>query len=274
MARAIWSGPITFGLVNVPVRMYSAIDEKQIHFNLVHEKDDSPIGYEKVCKKEGKPVPDKEIAKGYEVDDGKYVYLEDEDFEAAEERGYKAIDITDFVPYDDIDPIYFERTYYLGPQDGAEKVYALLVKAMDRSGLAGIAKYVMRSKEHLGCLRIRDGVITLEKMFFADEIRPAEDIAPKNVSVPKEQLEMASDLIDRFSGKFDIEKYEDRYRRRLLKIIRDKQKGKEVHRAKPPEEAEVPDLMAALRESLEAARADGRRATGRKRSSSRKKAAA
>src|SRR6266511_4418950 len=119
--RAIWSGSITFGLVNAPVRIYSAIHEHKLHFHLVHRKDDSPIGYEKVCKKEDKPVPDKEIVKAYEVDDGKYVYMDDEDFEAAEERGYRAIDITDFVPYEDIDPIYFERTYYLGPQDGAEK---------------------------------------------------------------------------------------------------------------------------------------------------------
>ena len=187
MPRAIWSGAIVFGLVNVPVRMYSAIDEQDIHFHLVHEKDGSRIGYEKVCKKEGKPVPDDEIVKAYESGKGKHVYMTDEDFEAAAVEGYKTIDISDFVPRDEIDPIYFERTYYLGPQEGAEKVYALLRRAMDEAGLAGIAKYVMRERQHLGALRVYDGVIALEKMFFADEIRPSDDIAPGNVRVGQER---------------------------------------------------------------------------------------
>src|ERR671919_2200124 len=158
MPRAIWSGAISFGLVNVPVRMYSAIDEQDIHFHYVHEKDGSRIGYEKICKKEDKPVPDDEIVKAYEYAKGKYVYMTDEDFEAAAVEGYKTIDITDFVPRDEIDPIYFERTYYLGPQEGAEKVYALLRRAMEEAGLAGIAKYVMREKQQLGALRVHDGV--------------------------------------------------------------------------------------------------------------------
>jgi DNA end-binding protein Ku len=283
MPRAIWSGSIAFGLVNIPVRMYSAIDEKDVRFHYVHEKDDSPIGYQKICKQEDKPVPDDEIVKAYE-EDGEYVYMTDEDFEAAEERGYRAIDVTDFVPFDEIDPIYFEKTYYLGPQEGAEKVYALFVKAMDASGLAGIAKYVMRAQQHLGCLRIRDGTITLEKMFFADEIRPLDGIAPKSVRVAKAELELASDLIDRFAGSFDPKRYEDTYRKRLLKIIRDKQKGKEVHVAQKPEaEEEPPDLMEALRASVEASRKRGgrrrktagaKRASGKKRTTSKKKAAA
>src|SRR5918995_6059734 len=161
MPRAIWSGSISFGLVNVPVRMYSAIQEQDLHFHLLHVKDDSRIGYEKICKKEERPVPDDEIVKAYEVEDGEYVYVTDEDFEAAEGESLRTIDICDFVPYDEIDPIYFERTYFLGPADGADKVYRLLLKAMEDSGLAAIAKYVMRDKQNLGCLRVRDGVITL-----------------------------------------------------------------------------------------------------------------
>src|ERR671936_662283 len=136
MPRAIWTGAISFGLVNVPVRMYSATQDHDLHFHYLHVKDDSRIGYEKVCKKEGRPVPDDEIVKAFEYEKGEYVYMTDEDFEAAETDGYKAIDITDFVPYDEIDPIYFERTYYLGPQDGSEKVYALLLRAMEDAGLA------------------------------------------------------------------------------------------------------------------------------------------
>src|ERR671915_1279295 len=151
MPRAIWSGAISFGLVNVPVRMYSAIDEQDVHFHLLHAKDGSRIGYEKVCKKEGKPVPDEEIVKAFEYEKGEYVRMTDEDFEAAEvDTGHKTIDIRDFVPYDEIDPIYFERTYYLGPQDGGERVYALLARAMERSGLAAVASYVFHDREHLG----------------------------------------------------------------------------------------------------------------------------
>lgn len=168
MPRAIWSGTISFGLVNIPVRMYSAIDEQKLHFHFMHRKDDSPIGYDKVCKKEGKPVPDKEIGKAFEVSKGEYVYLDDEDFEAARVDGYKTMEISDFVAYEEIDPIYFEKTFYLGPQEGAEKVYFLLVKAMENSELAALGTYVMRDREHLGCLRVRDGALTLEKMFFRD----------------------------------------------------------------------------------------------------------
>jgi DNA end-binding protein Ku len=251
MPRAIWSGAISFGLVNVPVRMYSAIDEQDLHFHLLHTKDDSRIGYEKVCKKEGKPVPDDEIAKAYEVSEGEYVYMSDEDFEAAAGEKYRSIDISDFVPYDEIDPTYFERTYYLGPADGAEKVYSLLLRAMEDSGLAAIATYVMREKQQLGCLRIREGVITLEKMHFADEIRPIDEIAPRKRQVPKAELEMASQLIDGFSGSFKPEKYDDTYRQALLKVIRQKRKGKEVHVEPRAEEEKPVDLLAALRESVE-----------------------
>lgn len=253
MPRAIWSGSISFGLVNVPVRMYSAIDERDLRFHLLHTKDDSRIGYEKVCKKEGVPVPDKEIEKAYEVSKGRYVYVTDEDLEAAGGPAYKSIDISDFVPYDEIDPIYFEHTYFLGPGEGGEKVYALLVRAMEQAGLAGIAKYVMREKQHLGCLRIREGVITLEQMYFADEVRSVALIRAGQVTVGKRELEMASELIDRFRGSFDIEKYRDDYREALLKIVRAKQKGKAV-RVERPEPQEAPDLMEALRASLEGAR--------------------
>jgi DNA end-binding protein Ku len=193
--------------------------------------------------------------KAFEYEKGDYVYMTDEDFEAAEAENLKTIDIRDFVPYDEIDPIFFERTYYLGPQENADKVYALLVESMERSGLAAIAKYVMRDKQHLGCLRIRDGLLTLEKMHFADEIRPLEEIAPGKRDVDERELEMAGKLIESFSGKFEPEKYDDTYRDALCEIIRAKRKG-----AKPPKPEEKepegpPDLIAALRASLEAAQA-------------------
>ena len=253
MPRAIWTGSISFGLVNVPVRMYSAIDERDVRFHLLHEKDDSRIGYDKVCKKEGKPIPDDEIVKGYEVSEGKYVYLTDEDLEAAAGESYRSIDIQDFVDADEVDPIYFERTSYLGPGEGAEKPYALLVRAMEESGLVGIVTYVMRDKQQLGCVRVRDGMIVLEKMFFADEIRPTKGIRPRKATVPKQELAIALDLIDRFRGPFEPEKYEDTYREALLEVIDRKRRGEDVHAEAEPERGEEPaDLLEALRESVEA----------------------
>jgi DNA end-binding protein Ku len=265
MPRAIWSGSISFGLVNVPVRMYSAIDEQDVRFHLLHEKDDSRIGYDKVCKKEGKSVPDDEIARGYEVSEGKYVYLTDDDLEAAAGESYRTIDIQDFVDADEVDPIYFERTSYLGPAEGAEKPYALLVRAMEESGLVGIATYVMRDKQQLGCLRVRDGMIVLEKMFFADEIRPTKGLVPRRAKVGKQELAMALDLIDRFRSGFEPEKYEDTYREALLAVIDRKRKGKEVHAEPEPEREEPADLLEALRASVEVhsrGRRNGRRRNG------------
>jgi DNA end-binding protein Ku len=263
--RAIWTGTISFGLVNVPVRMYSAVKERDVHFNLLHEPDGSHIGYRKICKAEDKPVPDDEIVKAFEVKKGEFVPVTDEDFAAVEAGlGGHTIEISDFVPYDDIDPISFERTYYLGPQDGSEKVYALLREAMERSGLAGIGRYVMRDKQHLGALRIRERTITLEQLYFADEIRPVDDIAPTGVRVGKRELEMATNLIDQFTASWDPERYRDEYRKRLLEVIRAKQKGKTVRPPEEEHEEQPADLLAALRASVDAARRD-RRASPRAR---------
>ena len=273
MPRAIWSGTISFGLVSVPVRMFTAVSEHKLHFNLLHRKDESPIGYAKVCKKEGKPVPDDEIVKAYEIAKGEFVYLEDEDFAAAQAEGGHAFDIEQFVPIDEIDPIYFEHSYYLAPQDGAEKVYTLLVRAMEDAGLAAVGTFVMRDREYLGCLRVRDGMITLERMYFADEIRPVSELKPDRGRVSKEELDMAAALIDRFKGTFDPKKYKDTYTDRLLDVIKRKRKGEEIHAAPEVEPEEALDLMEALRASVEAhAKPRARRAPARKSSSSRRPA--
>jgi DNA end-binding protein Ku len=257
MPRALWTGAISFGLVNIPVRMYSAIAEHDLHFHLIHEPDGSRIGYQKICKAEDEPVPDEEIVKAFEFQKGEFVVLTDEDFAAARTEGVKAIEISDFVPYDEIDPIYFERTYYLGPQTGSEKVYALLRKAMEETGLAAIAKYVMRDRQSLGCLRVREGTLTLEQMLFHDEIRPLDDVAPGKVKVPKAELEMATALIERFTGSFEPERYEDTYREALLEVIEAKRKGKTVSSPEPEPEEEPTDLLAALKASVEAAKRSG-----------------
>jgi len=278
MPRALWTGSISFGLVNVPVRMYSAIAENDLRFHLIHEPDGSRIGYQKICKTEDKPVPDDEIVKAFEFEKGEFVVLTDEDFAAARTEGVKTIEISDFVPYDEIDPIYFERTYYLGPQSGAEKVYALLRDAMEETGLAAIAKYVMRDRQSLGCLRVREGTLTLEQMLFHDEVRPVDDIAPGKVKVSKPELELATALIGQFTGSFEPEKYEDTYREALCAVIKAKRKGETISSSEPDADEEPTDLLAALKASVEAAKGSGRsasskRAPARKPAARRKKAA-
>jgi DNA end-binding protein Ku len=275
MPRSLWSGSIVFGLVNAPVRIYSAIEEHKLHFHFLHTKEDSPIGYQKICKKEEKPVPDDEIVKAFEYAKGKYVYMEDEDFEAARVEGYKTIDITDFVPYEDIDPIFFAKTYYVGPAEGAERVYVLLARAMDESGLAAVAKIVMRDKQNLGALRVRDGVITLEQLYFADEIRPVKEIKPPKRQVDKPELDMALRLIESFKSEWDPKQYKDTYRDELMKVIDAKRKGREVHvGAEPEEKEEAPDLLTALRESVERSKGGakrGKRTQARKRTQAKKR---
>lgn len=259
--RALWTGSITFGLVNVPVRIYSAVHEHALQFHLVHAKDDGPIGYQKVCKLEDKPVSNDEIVKAYEFKKGEFVPLTDEDFAAVQVEGQHTIDLEDFVPYDDIDPVYFAHTYLVGPQDGGEKTYALLVRAMEKSGLAGIGKFVMRSRQYLGCLRVRDGVLTLEQLHFADEIDPPRGIVPDTLpSVAKRELDLALTLIEGFSGDWNPEKYEDTYTAALRELVKAKRRGKDVHELREPEEEEAPpDLLEALRLSIEQSQTSRRR---------------
>lgn len=260
MARAIWSGSISFGLVNAPVRMYSAIAERDLRFNLIHATDGGRIGYQKVCKAEGdRPVPNDEVIRAYPFTKDDLVVVTDDDFAAAEGDTLRQLQVLDFVPHAQIDPIYFERTYYLGPGDGGDRVYALFATALERSGLAGVVRYVFHGKEHLGALRVRDGVITLDKMYFHDEVRASDDIAPADATgkVDEAELDMALKLIGSYAGDFDATKYEDRYRERLMAIIESKRDGAHITPAEPAEQTGAPDLLAALRASLEAAESGG-----------------
>jgi DNA end-binding protein Ku len=265
--RAIWTGAISFGLVNAPVRMYTAITEKDLRFNQLHEPDGGRIGYVKVCKVDNEPVPADEIVKGYEISKGEYVQMSDEDFQAARGEQHRGITIHDFVPADQIDPIYFERTYYLGPEEGAgEAIYALLVEAMERSGLSAIATYVHHDRENLACLRVREGVITLERMFFDDEVRSTEGIVPSQSKVDAKQLKMAEDLIGAYTSDFEPDRYKDTYRERLLAIVEQKRDGKTTKAPEPEAAPPAPDLVAALTASLEVARKEreaGKKATGK-----------
>lgn len=272
--RAIWTGSISFGLVNAPVRMYTATTEKTLRFNQLHQPDGGRIGYQKVCKIDNEVVPAEEIVRAYDVGGGEFVEVTDEDFAAAAEAAHRVITIHDFVPAAEIDPIYFEKTYYLGPQEGAgESIYALLAQAMEQSGLAAVATYVHHDREHLVCLRIRDGVITLERMFFSDEIRAPEGIVPTGAKVDKRQLAMANDLIKAYTGEFDPTQYVDTYRERLLAVIEAKRGGTTVKAKATKKTAAPPDLMAALTASLDQAR-DAREARTKQAKAAPKKAKA
>jgi DNA end-binding protein Ku len=246
--------------------MFAAVREHKLQFHYVHEPDGSPIGYQKICKKEEKQVPEDEIVKAFELEEGEWVYLADEDFEAARAtaEGGKSIEIDAFVPQAEIDPVYFDSSYYLEPESEAERAYSLLARALEKTGLTAVATFVMRDREYLAALRVRDGVVVLERMHFADEVRPADDHAPKKAKVADRELQAAVDLIERLAGDFEPERYEDSYRKRLCEIIKAKQKGETVPVAEVEEEAEEPeDLLAALRRSVEEAK-------GRKRPAARR----
>jgi DNA end-binding protein Ku len=248
--RAIWSGTISFGLVSVAVRMYSATESKELRFHFLHKDDLQPIGYDKVRKDTGKHVDPDDVVRGFEIEKGRYVPIEDEDLDRLDIELTHSIDICDFVDLDEIDPIYYRKAYYLLPQDGAEKPYRLLVRALDETAKVGIAKVVIRNKQHLAAVRPYDGVLLLETMYYADEVRKPER-ANGRVRVQKAEVEMAKSLVENLSADFDPKKYDDTYRKELLGLIRKKAKGAKLPEPQEEEEAEVVDLMAALRESVE-----------------------
>jgi DNA end-binding protein Ku len=248
--RSIWRGTISFGLVSVPVRMYTATESKELRFHFLHKRDLQPIGYEKVRRDTGESVDAEDIVRGFEVEKGRYVPLEDEDLDRLDIELTHSIDICDFVDLAEIDPIYFRKAYHLLPDAGAEKPYRLLVRALEETGKVGIAKVVIRNKEHLAAVRPWEGILLLETMYYADEVRKPEKIDGK-VRLQNAEVEMAKSLVENLSDHFQPEKYGDTYRKELLELIRAKAKGKKLPEPEPQEEAEVIDLMAALRESVE-----------------------
>jgi len=248
--RAIWSGAISFGLVSVPVRMFTATESKELSFHFLDRRDMSPIGYEKVSKNTGEAVPSSEIIRGFEIDKGSYVEIEDEDLDRFDIELTHSIDICDFVSLEEIDPIFFRKAYYLLPQDGAEKPYRLLVRALDETNKVGIAKVVIRNKQHLACMRAYDGRLVLETMYYADEIRRPESLDDAG-QLRKPEVEMAKALVENLSESFKPEKYDDNYRKELLDLIKAKARGKKLPEPQEAEHHEAVDLMAALRESVE-----------------------
>jgi DNA end-binding protein Ku len=260
--RSIWSGTISFGLVSVPVRMFSATHSKELKFHFVHKDDLAPIGYDKVRKDNGEHVDPEEIVRAFEVERGRYVPVTEEDVGRLDVELTHSIDICDFVDLADIDPIYFRAGYFLAPQDGAEKPYGLLVRALADTGKVGIAKVVIRNKQHLAALRTWKDALVLETMYYADEVR--EPDVPKLPEVRKAEVEMARSLVENLSEAFDPDRYHDRYRDELLDLIRAKAKGKKLPEPAQEEEGEVVDLMAALRASVERTQKSKRRPRAKK----------
>jgi DNA end-binding protein Ku len=251
--RSIWSGTISFGLVSVPVRMFTATESKELRFHFLHKRDLTPIGYDKVRKDTGEHVEPDDIVRGFEFEKGRYVELSDEDLDRLDVELTHSIDICDFVALEEIDPIYFRKAYYLLPGPGAEKPYRLLVQALEETGKVGIAKVVIRNKQHLACLRPYEGLLLLETMYYADEVRaPATlDGDIRSADLRAGEVEMAKTLVENLSAPFDPSKYDDTYRKELLELIRAKAKGRKLPEPAEADEGEVVDLMAALRESVE-----------------------
>jgi len=251
--RPIWSGTISFGLVSIPVRMLTATISRELRFHFVDRRDLQPIGYDKVRKDTGEHVDPDDVVRAFELEQGRFVPIEPEDLDRLDVELTHSVDICDFVCLDEIDPIYFRQAYYLVPQEGGEKPYQLLVRALDETGRVGIAKVVIRNKQHLACLRPWEGVLVLETMYYAEEVRRPAEVAGEAAAgdgLRKAEVEMAKSLVENLSAEFDPERYDDTYRSELLELIRSKAEGTPLPEP-AEEEPQVVDLMQALRESVE-----------------------
>jgi DNA end-binding protein Ku len=251
--RPIWSGSISFGLVNVPVKLLTAVRHQEVHFNLLHKKDGARIKMKRFCTLEDKEVDYEDTDKGYEVSPGRYVSLDRKELEKLDPKASRSIDISDFVDLEDIDPIFYEATYRLVPDRGADKAYGLLFRALEQSKKVGIAKMVMRTKQYLCAVRPLEHGLVLSTMLYADEIVPEEEVEglpERTPKAPERELAMARQLIGSLSVKFDPAKYKDEYRDKVLELIDAKAKGEEIHFAPKAKEAKVVNLMDALRKSL------------------------
>jgi len=254
--KTIWKGAISFGLVTIPVKVYTATEEKTLKFNQLHAPDGGRIRYKRVCSIDGEEVSYGEIVKGYEYEKDHYVTLTDEELDALPVKTARAIEIERFVDSEQIEPIYFQRSYYLVPDGTGVKAYHLLREAMSDDGKVALAKVAFRDKEHLATVRLRENVLVLETMFWPDEIRAARfDELDEEVELRPQEIKMARSLIDSLSDDFEPEDFQDEYRSALEDLISKKVQGEEVTYAEPAEPSKVVDLMDALRASVEAAQA-------------------
>ncbi len=281
MARAIWSGSISFGLLNVPVKLYSAVARRGISLREIRESDSARIRHRRVAEGTDEEVPYDEIIKAFEITKDRYVPITKDEMASLDPKKTRAIEVQDFVEIAEIDPIYFDSPYYLGPAAGAERAYSLLAQAMEASGKVAIARFVFRNKEHLAAIRPGDGVLTLTTMRFADEVVPPselDDVLPsEQPKVPKREVQMAEQLIDSLTSSFDPSAYRDEYREELLAMIERKAAGEDVVVAPEGEEREAtkaPDLMAALEQSIAAVQGKREGKTAKRQPAAKKRKAA
>ena len=252
--KSIWKGGVTFGLIYIPVNMYSATEPIRIDLDYLSRKDLAPIRYARIDTKTGREVPWKDVVKGYEYRRGDYVVLDEEDFAKVYIKKSKSIEIDSFVDSEEIDPKYFEKPYYLEPQKGAEKTYALLVEALKKTNKVGVAEFVFKNREHLCVLKPDGNMLILNQMRYKDEIRSTKDLnIPKEAKLDKKEINMAVDLVESMSERFKVNAYKDDYIDSLKKLIEAKAKKKKIKtpKGKAPKPTEVSELMEALRKSLE-----------------------
>ena len=274
MPRAIWKGTLAFGLVNIPIELYSAVRDHRPKFRLLHAKDESPVQYERVCQREGKPVAWQDLVKGYEYQKGQFVVLTKDDFKTAAVEKTKTLDILDFVDPDEIDERYFETPYYLQASKGADRSYALLREAMRESGKVGIAKIILRDTQHLAAVEVIDDALVLTMMRFADELASLDEFTfPSGSGIRPAELKMAVQLVENLSAKWQPEKYTDEYVDNLMRVIRAKLKGRKpkLVERETPRGADVVDLMTRLRASLE--QKGSKKGSGRARKSTKRRVA-
>jgi DNA end-binding protein Ku len=253
--RAIWKGSISFSLINIPIALYPATRREELKFRLLRASDLSPVNYKRVAEADGKEVPWEHIVKGYEYEKGQFIVLKDEDFKRADIEATQSVDILDFVELEDIDPIYFDKPYYLEPEKRGEKAYGLLREALKQSGKVGIAKVVIKTRQHLASVKPEKNLLVLELMHFSEEIIETKELKiPANPTIAAKELTMAKDLISKMSGKWDPAKYQDEYREALMEVIHKKVEsgGKELPtRGKSKKPTNVVDLVSVLQESLQ-----------------------
>ena len=276
MPRALWKGAISFGLVNIPIELHTAVRDNRPRFRMLHADDKSPIKFQRVCAREGKPVAWDDLVKGYEYEKGRFVVLTKEDFQAAALEKSRTVDILDFVKADEIDDRFFETPYYVLPGKGGERAYALLREAIRKSGRTGVAKIILRETQHLAALEVIDDALVLTMMRFGDELADISAYRfPTASSVGKQELEMATMLVESLAAEWQPDKYTDDYRENLMKVIRAKMKGRTVklESAEAPQSAEVIDLMERLRQSLQGTAKKAGASGSRKRTTKTTKAA-
>ncbi|USG67725.1 Ku protein [Brevibacillus ruminantium] len=253
--HTVWKGSISFGLVNIPVRMFTATEERDVRFRQLHKECHTPIRYAKMCPHCEKEVNAEDIVRGFEYEKGNYVIITDEDLEAITPETRRAIEIVDFVDLSEIDPIYFDKSYFLSPQETGDKAYTLLREAMKETGKIAVAKVTMRNKESLAVIRLYQHCIMMETIYYPDEVRPVSQVPAlpeADITLAENERKMAAELINNLTTTFDPVKYKDEYRSDLQAMIEKKKEGKEVAVAPSAPRANVVDLMQALRESLAA----------------------